>query len=301
MNRNWLIVLITIAAIAYLFYARPAAVPPSARPNAKPAHEVSAKTATAPPAVVEEPEVASDDDETLPATTSAEAKPEKTALHYKIRNGLMIVQGDIIAGAPRPGAAPSGLVEMRPLKLWPNGIVPYHIQPDVTNPERIQQAFAMFEGTPIRFVLQNGEADMLVFEPGEKDCLSYVGRMGGNQPVWLSPNCSPDAIAHEILHALGFVHEQNRTDRDEYVKVNFDNVVDGEADNFEKLPPEFMKVSGLGPFDFQSLMIYPQWMFAKNGQSTMEPLNRDTLIQPSTHLSAGDIERLRRAYSSIPN
>ena len=36
-----------------------------------------------------------------------------------------------------------------------------------------------------------------------------------------------DLIVHEAMHALGFFHEHQRPDRDAYVKVNWDNIVDG--------------------------------------------------------------------------
>ncbi len=74
------------------------------------------------------------------------------------------------------------------------------------------------------------------------------------------------------------------------------NIEEDQKHNFEKLPAEYMKVSGLADFDYQSLMLYPPWMFAKPGQVTMEPKSRDRLIAPSPRLSAGDLDRINRAY-----
>jgi len=34
-------------------------------------------------------------------------------------------------------------------------------------------------------------------------------------------------VQHEFLHALGFVHEQSRPDRDDFVTIDFTNIDPG--------------------------------------------------------------------------
>ena len=42
-------------------------------------------------------------------------------------------------------------------------------------------------------------------------------------------------IIHELMHALGFLHEQSRNDRDSYVTVNYDNLKEGRDINWVNL------------------------------------------------------------------
>ena len=50
-------------------------------------------------------------------------------------------------------------------------------------------------------------------------------KLNGHQELNLGARCnSLSVIIHEILHALGFLHEQSRKDRDLYVTINYDNI-----------------------------------------------------------------------------
>ena len=59
-------------------------------------------------------------------------------------------------------------------------------------------------------------------------CWSAVGQAQSTGAQQLSLDRSgcltKDTIQHEFLHALGFVHEQTRPDRDAYVKILYENV-----------------------------------------------------------------------------
>lgn len=61
-------------------------------------------------------------------------------------------------------------------------------------------------------------------------CWSNIGRDGGQQVVSLSVfGCLEHGIIqHELLHALGFHHEHTRSDRDQYVRIHWENVPAGD-------------------------------------------------------------------------
>ncbi len=190
----------------------------------------------------------------------------------------------------------SGTVSEPDVQIWPTTEIPFFIQPNLTNPNRVHQALQFFSGTNVHFVPYSDQEDAIVFEQGFGACKSYLGYIGGHQKIILSNGCAPKEIAHEIMHSLGFLHEQNRTDRDNYVNILWDNIDPKFTINFEKLSSSMMKVSGLTPFDFESLMMYPLTMFSINNYPTMKSKIEGQLLAPKQGLSLKDIERINKTY-----
>ena len=64
-------------------------------------------------------------------------------------------------------------------------------------------------------------------------CFSYLGRDGGKQYVSLGDGCVNQAtIIHQFMHVAGFFHEQSRTDRDTYVRIVMENVLDNFSNSY---------------------------------------------------------------------
>ena len=60
-------------------------------------------------------------------------------------------------------------------------------------------------------------------------CWSEVGRQPSRaQDLSIGSNCDTVAtVEHELMHALGFWHEQSRYDRDNYITINWKNIEAG--------------------------------------------------------------------------
>ena len=74
---------------------------------------------------------------------------------------------------------------------------------------------------------------------------------------------------HEIAHALGMRHEQQRRDRDNSVSILFGNVRGDKRVNFTTKDNANMDF----PYDYYSIMQYSNASFSKNGNKTIVPKN----------------------------
>ena len=88
--------------------------------------------------------------------------------------------------------------------------------------------------------------------------------------------CSNRDIYHELLHTIGLLHEHQRDDRDEFVKFNRGNLVNPDrVKNFKR----YTRIDTLGlPYNYQSIMHYTHDQAAKNGKSSLEPVDQKVLI-----------------------
>ena len=72
----------------------------------------------------------------------------------------------------------------------------------------------------------------LSFLPLRLSCSADFGYNASTSPLLLNlgPGCMSEdkgTILHEVMHSLGFTHEHQRSDRDDYVYIHWDNIKEG--------------------------------------------------------------------------
>lgn len=138
----------------------------------------------------------------------------------------------------------------------------------------IKNAFKMFrQRTCIKFVPRSNQRDYVSIERSSNGCWSTVGRVGGRQVLNLQKDSCfrrIGTILHELMHAIGFLHEHTRYDRDQFVDIYYLNVRFDAISNFWKESKDETRTYGIG-YDLGSVMHYSQRAFSWNGFRTVEP------------------------------
>jgi hypothetical protein len=225
---------------------------------------------------------------------------------YAVIDGQAVFEGDIVLGTaeqlgtaetpvPAPERATAVLVEGVGITgvgfRWPGGLIPFRIDSNLPNQQRVTDAISHWErNTFIRFVQRTNEPNFVTFRSGG-GCSSQVGMSGGEQFVTLGANCSTGNAIHEIGHFIGLWHEQSREDRDNFVTIDFTNIDPAFAHNFNQ---QITDGDDIGPYDYGSIMHYGAFGFA------VDP-TRPTIIAPQpigqrNALSLGDILAVATMY-----
>jgi len=185
--------------------------------------------------------------------------------------------------------------------LWPNGVVYYRYHSGVSDSVKsvIEDAMKHWEDrTCITFQQRSHQANYVEFQQPSGVCSSAVGMQGGKQIIKLAQACGFGAAVHEIMHALGFWHEQSRPDRDSFVTINWDNIQNGKSHNFNKKAGSEIDSMGSN-YDFGSIMHYGKTAFSKNGEDTITPKVAGVTIGQRTGLSAHDIWQVKKLYNCL--
>lgn len=172
---------------------------------------------------------------------------------------------------------------------------------DAYNMDLIERAINEYHSkTCIRFVPRRpSDRDYISIESGASGCWSSVGRIGGKQVMNLqTPGCvsKVGTVIHELLHVLGFLHEQNREERDGFVTIKKNNIKSGYEINFAKARAG--ETTGFGvTYDFGSVMHYSSTAFSKNGQPTIEAkVKTNEKMGQREGFSKKDIEKVNKMY-----
>ena len=205
---------------------------------------------------------------------------------------------------------------------WPRGVIPYDLSKlSADQQTNVLKAMRRWTdtGANIRFVPRTDQVEYVYFtgDTTAGNNTSTVGFKKGERTDvnitafwWRQGEWMP---AHELGHALGFHHEHQRWDRDQFVKIHYEHIKPGRSGDYDWIAQTNWIVASV-PYDVRSIMHYRIcWASSCEDQckdaigtspcAVIEPLDRafDPVIGQWTDngVSALDAERARRAYGTL--
>lgn len=176
-----------------------------------------------------------------------------------VPEGCRLVEGDVLVPISRAKSTYTG---WKSGLQWPDGVVPYEFDDNVTeaNQQAMRAAMDVWEAVAnVRFKPKDWWEPFWIHIQNSTGNSSPVGMWGvANNTVSIASWNSRYTIVHELGHTLGFWHEQSRSDRDAYIQIITANIQSGKEDQFEKHD----EANHYGPYDFESVMHYPQCAFS---------------------------------------
>ncbi|CAG5103570.1 Oidioi.mRNA.OKI2018_I69.chr1.g831.t1.cds, partial [Oikopleura dioica] len=136
----------------------------------------------------------------------------------------------------------------------------------------------------------------------QSGCWSYIGKLHKEQLISLGSGCHTlGRSLHEFFHALGFLHEHQRPDRDNFVDIHWENIRNGHASDFSKISMNQFSDNFIG-YDINSVMHYSTDAFSNgNGptltlKSGLNPITNGQRLRPTTK----DMMGICKSYGCDP-
>jgi len=196
---------------------------------------------------------------------------------------------------------------------WPEGRIPYTIAEgfNKTHIETIEKAVQYynqeFEGC-IRWVERTDQQRFVIFE-NTGTCSSRIGVAFYPLPISQTINIGKCAhllghIKHEMMHTVGFYHEHSRSDRDEYIEIEWNNI----PAEYQAQFTTYRWTVGYGEkYDYESIMHYSSRAFVRDyTDKTMRSIvPKDKSVDPDDigfkqNLSEIDKVKIRKMYKCAP-
>lgn len=202
------------------------------------------------------------------------------------QRGYAVSDGDIILGkledlglGPRDDGVVLSLAAPSLGQRWPNAVIPFDTQ-------SVEPTHPGFTANALRPAMRRWErVSRVTFRPKREsdqnwlqveavptgppfESGSAVGKFGGPQILWvqfLDANGAAkstldliDVMTHELGHAIGFFHEQQRTDRGKHIALSLDcDDPDAVEWWWNETQSNLQEGAWLSPYDVASVMHYP--------------------------------------------
>ncbi|KAK7474469.1 hypothetical protein BaRGS_00034291, partial [Batillaria attramentaria] len=163
----------------------------------------------------------------------------------------------------------------------------------------IEQAIEEWENyTCLNFSRANPDTvAKIVFFYGEgcSSDVGYRGYEGTTQYVEINFFClEKSTVIHEIGHAIGWIHEHARPDRDDYVRVNYDKIPEMYHSQFDTFDEELINDYGV-QYDYRSIMHFGGDEPVPGSMETLDPMYQD-IIGKAEGLSYRDTKLANLMY-----